>query len=158
MYNGAMFRLAEYSESRDYYKYLNELMNISSNSDILKPLYNLLEELDESKHKFGWIGDYDSFLFMQILPHIQRVLEKLDDENRESILSFIDIFLQEYRKMVAYESSKTTKILLKEILKDTTKSIQEIAIEFLLKESSIDVVLVGMRKATYVDEIVAIRA
>ena len=158
MHNGAMFRLAEYNESRDYYTYLNELMNLSSNSKVLTPLYNLLEELDESKHKFGWVGDYDSFLFMQILPHIQRVLEKLDDENRESILNFIDIFFQEYRKMVAYECSKTTKKLLKELIKDSTKSLQEIAIEFLLKESNVDVILVGMRKATYVDEIVAIKA
>jgi len=52
-YNNLMYRLAEYDESQEYYHHLNELMDLCDN-DRLRPLFNLLEQLDASKHKFGW--------------------------------------------------------------------------------------------------------
>ena len=64
-----MYRLADYDESREYYHHLNEILEVCDN-DKLKALYNLFEELDATKHKFGWIGDYDSFFYAQIIPHI----------------------------------------------------------------------------------------
>ncbi|QOY54923.1 aldo/keto reductase [Candidatus Sulfurimonas marisnigri] len=150
-----MFRLADYDESREYYNYLNELMEISDNN-ALRPFYNLLEQLDASKHKFGWIGDYDLFLFSQIVPHMKKTLELVDGENRDVMLSFIDLYLQEYRKMVAYECSKSTKIQLKELFSECDILMQGCALKFLMQRDNIDYILVGMRKPTYVGQILAL--
>ncbi|MEA3228137.1 MAG: aldo/keto reductase [Campylobacterota bacterium] len=153
--NELMYRLADYDESREYYHHFNELMEVTDNSS-LKSLHTLLQQLDDSKHKFGWIGDYDSFLYSQIIPHIKKSLEKIDNENMETIFNYIDMFLQEYRKMVAYECSKKTKEQLKDILGDCKLSLQECALRFLMKQESIDYILIGMRKESYLNEVVAI--
>ena len=150
-----MYRLADYDESADYYHHLNELMD-TCDSDELKPLYILLEQLDNNKHKFGWIGDYDSFLYSQIIPHIQKSLQELDEESIAALFHSIDMFLQEYRKMVLFECSKSTRVALKDQLNDTTLSLQEFALRFLMQRESIDYILVGMRKPLYVNEILAI--
>ena len=154
-YENLMFRLADYDESFEYYNYFNELMEVSDN-DTLRSLFNLLEQLDDNKHKFGWLGDYDSFLFTQIIPHIKNSLEPLDEENLETIFNFIDLFLQEYRKMVAYECSKNTRVVLKEFFKECEVTLQECAIRFLMEKEDIDFILVGMRKSSYVSEILAL--
>jgi len=150
-----MFRLADYDESREYYHHLNELLDVCDNEE-LRSLYNLLEQLDENKHKYGWIGDYDGFLYTQILPHIKTSLEKIDEENLETMLKYIDMFLIEYRKMVAYECSKNTRIQLKEEFEYCTSTLQECAIRFLKMRENIDYILVGMRKPSYVVDIMAL--
>jgi aryl-alcohol dehydrogenase-like predicted oxidoreductase len=150
-----MFRLADYDESSEYYHHLNELLEVCDNEE-LRPLYNLLEQLDENKHKFGWIGDYDAFLYSQILPHIKTSLEKIDEENLDTMLRYIDMFLTEYKKMVAYECSKTTRMQLKEELEYCNSTLQECAIRFLKMRENIDFILVGMRKPSYVVDIMAL--
>ncbi len=120
------------------------------------PLYNLFEELDASKHKFGWIGDYDSFFFAQVIPHIRTSLEVIDEDNKQIILDFIDMFFTEYRKMVAHECSQNTKKELKKYFEDCNSTMQECALKFLMHRESIDYILVGMRKPSYVHEILAI--
>ncbi|MEA2090784.1 MAG: aldo/keto reductase [Campylobacterota bacterium] len=154
-FNGSMYRLADYEESHDYYHHLNELLEVSDN-DMLQPLYNLLEELEASKHKFGWIGDYDSFFYAQIIPHIRTALEIIDDKNRETMLSFIDLFFIEYRKMVLHECSKNTRNQLEEFFKECNSTMQECALKFLMNRESVDFILVGMRKPRYVHEILAL--
>ena len=154
-HEGLMYRLADYDESREYYNHFNELMDVTDN-DMLRPLFNLLEELDDNKHKFTWLGDYDSFLYSNIIPHIKTSLEVVDEENRETMYNFIDMFLTEYRKMVAYECSKLTRIKLKENLAECTSSMQECALKFLMQRESIDFILVGMRKPSYVNEIMSL--
>jgi aryl-alcohol dehydrogenase-like predicted oxidoreductase len=73
------------------------------------------------------------------------------------MLNFIDMFLQEYRKMVAFECSKSTRIVLKDLIKESEKTLQEIALEFLLSCEDIDYILVGMRKPSYVHEVMNIK-
>lgn len=154
-YNEMMFRLADYDESKDYYTYFNELMEVSDN-EALEPLYNLLEQLDATKHKFGWIGDYDVFLFTQIIPHIKKVLQKVDEDSSKTLVEFIDLYLGEYRKMVAYECSKRTRVELKEFLKECSATMQECALKFLVNSENVDYILVGMRKPSYVHEILSL--
>ena len=154
-YEGLMYRLADYDESVEYYNHFNELMEVSDN-EMLRPLFNLLEQLDDNKHKFGWIGDYDAFLYAQIIPHIKTALEVIDEKNRETMYNFIDMFLAEYRKMVAYECSKATRIKLKQNFAECTLSMQECALRFLTQRESIDFVLVGMRKPSYVNEVMSL--
>lgn len=154
-YNGLMYRLADYDESYDYYNHLNELIEVCDN-ETLKPMFNLLEQLDDSKHRFGWIGDYEAFLYAQIIPHMRKSLEVVDEKNREAMFSFIDMFLIEYKKMVSYECSKSTRVTLKEIFKDCHESLQECSLRFLMQKNEIDYILVGMRKPTYVNEIVSL--
>ena len=153
--NSKMYRLADYSESYKYYNYLNELMEVCDN-ELLIPLYNLLQQLDASKHKFSWIGDYDIFLFSQIIPHIKKTLEAVDKESINELLNIIDLYLQEYKSMVSYECSKTTREELKEFFKECNSSMQECAINFLMQRESIDYILVGMRKPTYVHQILSL--
>ncbi|NCO00770.1 MAG: aldo/keto reductase [Epsilonproteobacteria bacterium] len=151
-HEGFMYRLADYDESAEYYTHFNELMEVSDN-DTLRPLYNLLEQLDVNKHKFGWLGDYDSFLYSQIIPHMRNSLNSVSEENREVFFNFIELFLQEYRKMVAYECSKSTKIKFKDLFNECSGSMQECSLRFLMNTGSIDYILVGMRKESYVHEI-----
>jgi aryl-alcohol dehydrogenase-like predicted oxidoreductase len=153
-YEHQMYRLAEYDESKDYYHHLNELLEVCDN-DTLRLMFNLLEEFDSSKHKFGWIGDFDQFLYGQILPHFKTVLENVEEENREVLLNFIDMFFIEYRKMVAYECAKNTKRQLKDKFVNCAGTLQECALRFLLEQKDIDTILVGMRKPTYVHEVLS---
>lgn len=150
------YRLADYEESKEYFHHLNELLDVCDN-ELLRPLYNLIEQLDTNKHKYGWIGDYDSFLYSQILPHIKKCIEGLEEEYLETLLTYIERFLEEYRNMVLFECSKSTRIALKDEFSECSKSLQECAMNFLLQRESIDYILVGMRKPSYVHEIVALK-
>ncbi|WP_434637463.1 aldo/keto reductase [Sulfurimonas sp. NW7] len=154
--NKLMHRLADYDESREYYTYLNELLQACDN-DLLKPLYNLIEQMDENKHRFGWIGEYDTFLHSQIIPHIREALKNLEPDSLDELLRFVDLFLQEYRTMVAYECSKRVRSELKEEFQGCHKKIQVCALEFLYKQDVIDYILVGMRKPSYVQEVMALK-
>jgi aryl-alcohol dehydrogenase-like predicted oxidoreductase len=149
-----MYRLAEYDESREYYNHFNELLDVCDN-DKLRTMFNLLEELDDNKHKFGWIGDYDNFLYASILPHMKKNIDFLDKKKQETLLSYIDMFLIEFRKMVAYECSKKTKLSLKDTFFQCNGSMQECALKFLINSENIDYVLVGMRKPSYVAEVMS---
>jgi len=147
-----VYRLADYDESHEYYHHLNELLEVCDN-ELLKPLFNLFEELDTSKHKFGWVGDYETFLYTQAIPHIQKALKEIDEKNAQTMLNFIDLFLIEYKKMVEYECSKKTKTTLLDLFKECDMSMQECAITYLLNMDDIDHIAIGMRKASYVHEI-----
>ena len=151
-----MHRLADYDESLVYYHHLNELLEICDN-ETLEPLYNLIDELDANKHKFGWIGDYDGFVNTQVLPHIKKSIEKLAEEYLEILLAYIDRFLEEYRKMVLFECSKKSRAMLKEEFSKCDTSLQECALKFLLQRESVDYILVGMRKPSYVEEVMALK-
>ncbi|WP_324171466.1 aldo/keto reductase [Sulfurimonas sp.] len=150
-----MYRLADYNEPQEYYHHLNELLEVCDN-DMLQPIYNLFEELDVSKHKFGWIGDYDSFFFAEILPHVRTALEVVDEKNKETMLNFIDLFFIEYRKMVAFECSKNTRLKFKDLFEKSDLSMQDFALNFLKQRESIDYILVGMRKPRYMHEVLAL--
>jgi len=154
--NGLMFRLAEYEYPRDYEYYLNELLEITDNEE-LRPLYNLLQQMDMNKHKFGWIGEYDTFLTTQIMPHIRNALKKIDKSVLDDLLHLIELFLNEYRKAVAHECSLRLRTELKDIFKGCKKKIQECSLEFLLSEENIDYIIVGMRKPSYVQEILTLK-
>ncbi len=151
-----MYRLAEYTEPHEYYHALNELLEICDN-DQLQSLYNLIEQMDMNKHKFGWIGDYDSFLYTQILPSVKKMIESVHEDVLEILLKYIETFLSEYKKMVEYECSKATKIQLKEFFVACESVMQECALLFLMRQDDIDYILVGMRKPSYIQEIMALK-
>lgn len=154
-YKNKMYRLADYEESKEYYNHFNELMDVCDN-ETLRLLYNLLEQLDANKHRFVWVGNYDIFLFTQIVPHIKKTLEAVDEKNTQAMLNFIDLYLAEYRKMVAYECSRKTKIELREFFNDCSLSMQECVIRFLMQSQNVDYILIGMRKPSYVHQILSL--
>ncbi|NPA66813.1 MAG: aldo/keto reductase [Epsilonproteobacteria bacterium] len=156
VYNGKMYRLSEYDESRDYYMYLNELLEFCDN-ELLRPVYNLINQLDESIHKFEFVGDYDTFIHTQVLPHLQRSLQDIDGDTREKLIAYLDLFLSEYRQMVEYESGRRTKEELKRFFKNCNEPIQNCALKYLLEQESIDYVLVGARRVRYVYDLLALR-
>ncbi len=155
-YNGKMYRLAEYDESRDYYMYLNELLEFCDN-ELLRPVYNIVMQLDESKHKFGFIGDYDTFLHTQVLPHLQCALKEIEGDTKEKLIAYLELFLSEYREMVASESGRKTKEELKHLFKSCSEPLQKCALEYLMKQESIDYVLVGARRVRYVYDLLSLR-
>ncbi|HUH42385.1 MAG TPA: aldo/keto reductase [Sulfurimonas sp.] len=155
-YLNKMYRLADYKEGKDYYHYFNELIEFCD-KDEFRILYNLLEEMEASKHKFDWIGSYDIFLYTQIIPHIKKALEKFEEDERENIINSINLFLIEYRKMVEYECSVRTRDELKDFFKEPHLPMQEAAIKFLMKCKNVDYIIVGMRKPLYVHEILCLR-
>lgn len=152
-----MFRLADYNEPSDYFNNLNELLEITD-TEMLRSLFNLVEQMDENKHKFGWIGDYDMFVNSQIIPHIKKSIENVSKETVETLLVYVEKFLVSYREMVAYECSKSTRVQLKDLVGGCDKTLQECALEFLQQQKSVDYILVGMRKPSYVAEILALKA
>lgn len=154
-YNNKMYRLADYEESREYYHHFNELLELCDNKE-LRGLYNLIEQLDASMHKFDWIGNYDIFLYTQIVPHVQKTLEKIDIQESEEIVNFLDMYLAEYKKMVAYECSKKTRAELQNFFRECFLSMQECAIRFLMQLQNIDVIIGGMRKPSYVHQILSL--
>jgi aryl-alcohol dehydrogenase-like predicted oxidoreductase len=149
---GLMHRLADYEEPRDYFHHLNELLEMTDNEP-LKSVHNLIAQLDEYKHRFGWVGEFDPFLHTQIIPHVRKALEGLDAEARLAMVESIDLFLQSFAKMVAYECSKSTKVQLKKELEGCDRPLQECALDFLREQENIDYVLVGMRKPSYVVQV-----
>jgi len=151
------YRLAEYEEPREYFHTLNELLEICDNK-ALKSLYNLIEQMDANRHKFGFIEEYDTFLIQQILPHIKKSIEKIPEELLDTLLEYIERFLREYRAMVAYESSKMTKVTLKEYFQECSTTMQECAIDYLLEIDGIECIIIGMRKPLYVQEIMALKS
>ncbi len=150
-----MFRLADYEEDGAYYSSFNELMEICEAQE-LEPIYNLLEQLDDYKHKFSWIGDLDIFLYQQVIPHIQKSMKNIDDALKEELFVLMDRYLLEYKKMVAYECSRKTRIELAEFFIGCTSSMQECSIDFLMQKKSINYIIVGMRKPAYVHEILSL--
>jgi len=149
-----MFRLAQYREPKDYFHALNEVSDFCDSIG-MKEVNNLILQLDENRHKYPWVGEYEKFLYSQIVPHIQKALLKYEEADRVEIANQINTFLEEYSKMVAFELGEATKRVLNEVdvLNGCEAKLQECAIKFLLKSDDIDYVLVGMRKVSYVNEV-----
>ncbi len=153
--NELMFRLASYSEPHDYYHHLNEVLEMTDDP-ALESIHNMIAQLDDVKHKFGFVGEYEQFLHMQVIPHFQKTLETLDASVVELLAESLDLFLQEYARMVAFECTKMTKVQLKEKLTECERSLQACALEFLMQQESINYILVGMRKPSYVMDILGL--
>ena len=150
MRDNLMYRLAEYEEPREYFHRLNELLELLEGEDVL---YNLVEQMDMTKHRFGFIGEYDSFFHQEILPHLQNALAAFDETKRQTLSEQLELFLHAYRAMVAYESSKLTKTALKEEFRDCKEKMQHCALRFVLEHEEIDFVLTGMRRPSYVTDV-----
>lgn len=153
--NALMFRLASYEEPNDYYHHLNEVLEMTDDES-LKSIHNLISQLDDVKHRFGFVGEYDQFLHVQVIPHLQKTLQEIDPAVVDLLAESLDLYLQEYAKMVAYECTKMTKVQLKEKLEGCDKPLQECALDFLQAQESIDYILVGMRKPSYVMNILGL--
>ena len=153
--NNLMFRLASYDEPHDYYHHLNEVLDMTDDEK-LRSVHNMIQQLDDVKHRFGFIGEYEQFLHTQVIPHLRKGLQEIDPAAVDILAESLDLFLQEYAKMVAYECTKMTKVQLKEKLEGCEKSLQECALDFLQAQTSIDYILVGMRKPSYVMQVMGV--
>ncbi len=149
------YRLANYEAPQDYETLLNETIHFLE-SQHLDNLVNVLTEMDGVSHRFGWIGEYESFLMRQILPAIQKMFESIADQDKEVIANALQAFLDAYAKKVAFESSKTTLSSLKALGIEIQEPMQKDALELLLHNENIDCVLLGMRKVNYVQEALSI--
>lgn len=149
-----MFRLADYPASDTYDMRLNEMLLLCEN-DRLASLRNLIMQLDQISHRFGWVGEYDSFLYSQVLPHVRTVLSALAEDERTALAQQLMLFLDAYGETVAHECSLKTRETLAARLEGCTRPLQECALAFLLSQETIDVVLVGMRRPRYVAQTAA---
>ncbi len=146
-----MFRLATAQEPGEYYGNLNELLGLLEELN-LKSIFNLIGELDNYKHRFGWVGEYQEFLMGKIIPHIRQELMKIADDNtRESISQLLSEFFTSYEAMVLYECSKQTKSMLEHSGITIEETIEKTALNDLISTADIDYILVGMRKQKYVN-------
>jgi len=155
--NNLMFRLATYDEPLNYYHHLNEVLEMTDD-DTVRIIHNVIAQLDDVKHRFGYVGEYEQFLHTQIMPHLQKALATIDATAAEILAEALDIYLQEYAKMIAYECSKLTRTQIKEKLQGCEKPLQECTFDFLNAQEDIDVILVGMRKPAYVLQTVSLFA
>ena len=151
-YGDQMYRLADYPPSETYETHLNELLLLCSNG-ALGSLSNLVMQLDEVKHRFGWIGEYESFLYGEVVPHIRNALASLEENERAEVAQRIALFLDAYGRAVAHECSRNVRQALREKLEGCAEALQLCALDFLLAQPDIDVVLLGMQRPRYVAEI-----
>ena len=149
---GVTYRLATYEEPSDYYLHLNGLIEMADGLD-LEPVVNMCNELDSVKHKFLYIGDFDMFYIQQIVPLIRQALAKLDENSAKIFAQSFDLFINSYKKMVAYECTGKTKEALVEELDGCNESLQKCALNFLHQQDDIDYILVGMRRPSYVSDV-----
>jgi hypothetical protein len=122
--------------------------------ETLSSLQNLIHQLDEVKHRFGWVGEYESFLYSEVLPHVRKVLSALGEAERGAVAQQLVLFLEAYGATVAHECSLKVREALAPQLEGCEGALQACAIAFLMEQPEIDVVLIGMRKPRYVAEIV----
>ena len=153
--NALMFRLASYKEPYDYYHHLNEVLEMTDDPSLMS-VHNLVAQLDDVKHRFGFVGEYEQFLHVQVIPHLRKSLEEMESSVIELLAESLDLFLQEYARMVAFECTKMTKVQLKEKLEGCEEDLQVWALRFLEQQESIDTILVGMRKPSYVMDVLGI--
>ena len=146
-----MFRLASHKEPGDYYALLNEAMGFLEEVKA-DSIFNLVGELDNYKHRFGWVGEYQSFLMGKIIPHIRQELMKIEDDyTRENISKLLMDFFVSYEEMVKYECAKQTKSMLEHSGIKIEDTIEKTALNELINCADIDYILVGMRKTKYVN-------
>jgi len=146
-----MFRLASYKEPGEYYALLNEAMGFLEEVKA-DSIFNVIGELDNYKHRFGWIGEYQDFLMGKIIPHIRQELMKIqDDYTRENISKLLMDFFISYEEMVLYECSKQTKSMLEHAGIGIQDTIEKTALNELIDNVDIDYILVGMRRTKYVN-------
>ncbi len=151
-----MFRLASAEEPSDYFSFLNEVMGFTEELKA-ESIFNLIGELDNYKHRFGWIGEYQSFLMGKIIPHIRQELMKIEDDYvRENISKLLMDFLISYEQMVMYECAKQTKSMLEYEGIEIEETIEKTALNELINCVDIDYILVGMRKCKYVNALLEI--
>lgn len=150
--DGRMFRLADSPRPDMYDAHLNEMLDVTEPSS-LAPLHNLVMQLDEIKHRFGWVGECESFLYTQVMPHVKRVLSGVEEESRVALAQQMTLFLDAYRNAVAHECSLKVHDALASKLQGCVRPLQECALSYLLEQPDIDVVLLGMRRPRYVAQI-----
>ena len=151
-YEGRMYRLADYPPAERYETRLNEILQLCDH-EALRTLQNLIFQLDEVKHRFGWTGEYESFLYAQILPHVRNVLSTLGEGEREALAQQLTLFLDAYGAAVAHECGLKVRQALAAKLEGCRAPLQECALDFLMAQPAIDVVLIGMRKPRYVAQV-----
>jgi len=144
-----MLRLADYDASPSYEAHLNELLLLCGHPS-LASLRNLIHQLDEVQHRFGWVGEYESFLYSEVLPHMREVLSKLGEAERGALAQQLLLFLEAYGAAVAHECSRKVRDAIGTQLEGCDRPLQECALAFLLARPEIDVILLGMRKPRYV--------
>lgn len=147
-----MYRLADYPPSETYETQLNETLLLCEHEALL-PLRNLIEQLDEVKHRFSWAGDYESFLYAQVLPHVRKVLGTLREEDRGALAHQLMRFFDAYAETVAHECGLKVREALDAKLQGCEGALQNCALSYLLQREEIDVVLLGMRRPRYVAQI-----
>jgi len=149
-----MFRLASYAEPKEYFGLLNEAMGFLEDVKA-DSIFNMIGELDNYKHRFGWVGEYQSFLMSKIIPHIRQELMKIEDVyTRENITKLLMDFFISYEEMVQYECSKQTKSMLEHSGIEIKDKTEETALNDLINNADIDYILIGMRKTKYVNALI----
>lgn len=154
-YDNLMYRLANYTYPDTYDSLLNETLDLAKSAE-LETLENFIAQLDEISHKFGFIGEYEDFLYAQVVPTLQKALALLGDEDFETVVEMVNNFLDAYKEKVAFEIAKRTPASLKAHGIVIGEPMQKDALAFLLKNDGIDLVLVGMRKVKYVQDALTI--
>jgi hypothetical protein len=146
-----MFRLASTKEPGGYFGELNELLGFLEEMKN-ESIFNLIGELDNYKHRFGWVGEYQDFLMSKVIPHIRQELIRIEDDyTRENLTKLLMDFFIVYEEMVRYECSKQTKRMLEFEGYEIKESIEKTALYDLINNADIDYILVGMRKVKYVN-------
>jgi len=149
-----MFRLASHDEPKEYFGLLNDAMGFLEEAKV-DAIFNIIGELDNYKHRFGWIGEYQNFLMSKIIPHVRTELAKVEDDyTRENITKLLMDFFLVYEEMVLYECAKQTKSMLEHSGIEIKDSIEETALNDLINNADLDYILVGMRRTKYVNALI----
>lgn len=152
-----MIRLAEYDDE-PLYESIRDGVLAQNNIDGTNQIEAIIRELDRVKSEISWCGAVDDVIFAKAVPMINEELKKVKDgPNIEHFIGTLNRFLFVYRQKSMHLISKKAKEELKRAgIIDGNEKLEVTALRFLLTNPNIDVVLIGMRKKTYVDSVLRI--
>mmetsp|Transcript_7250 Transcript_7250/g.22097 ORF Transcript_7250/g.22097 Transcript_7250/m.22097 type:complete len:467 (-) Transcript_7250:1100-2500(-) len=158
---GRSMRLTEAEPVSNYSKERDVLLSTLRNNG-MEEVASVVQKCDEIKGEFRSIIDYEQTMTNSILPIITNMLSKRAEINAV-LITEIDKFFESLQQTVRSACSKDvarevdvlqSSNLLGDSLKRENESLQQFALRWLLeKPDLIDVVLVGLTKEDYVDDV-----
>ena len=148
-------RLASYDAPADYAK-RREAVLAAADRYSLSELRSVVTDLDALQSAFSWPQAAEETLRRRTLPFLKGVLARLPDPAlKATILPLLDPFLQSWQASVAHHSAQKARALLARRGIEAATPLQHDALRWLLAQSPVDAVLVGMRRKRYVDDVLA---
>ncbi len=154
-YHKSMYRLASYQPSKDYEKNKALILEIAKRYQ-LHDVTRIIEDIDSLRARFTFPDNAFFTLQQQAFPQLKQHIESKKSEELITLFNKqLPPFFNTYIESVRHESSKHALHTLKEAgYHDISIPIQKTALSFILSHPEIDLVLIGAKQSSYIEELV----